>query len=92
MLPWARRPRRRRPVGSVLVGGVLVDGLLACLVVHDLEVLQVEVGLVYLEILAGLGFEVVIALYLVFEVFVYGARFGRGGLLRAAAGGRRAGE
>ena len=53
----------------------------------DLEVLQVEVRLVYLEIIAGLGFEVVIALDLVCEVLVNGARFGRGGLLRAAAGG-----
>ena len=70
-------------------GGSLRSGLGARggLVVADLEVLQREIGLVYLEVVAGLGFELVVALDLVCDVCVDRARFGRGGLLRAAAGG-----
>ena len=70
---------RARAVGSFLCTRFLVD----------LEVFEFEIRLLYLEVIAGLGFEVVVALDLVGEVLVNDAGFGRGGLLGAATRGRR---
>ncbi len=70
------------------VGDLDLDGL----VVTGLEVFQVQIRLVYVEVVAGLDLELVGNLNVVGrEGFFGGFRFRCGGLLRAAAGSRRVG-